>query len=304
MILQSPLALAWLFLTGKQELCEKSFNRWGGVAYSGVVRGTDGNLIAAGNDSGAVRVFNMQGSGASLRNLKGHSRATKVVRWGNDGTRIFTASDDKTARWWDISTGETVVTFKDHGDYVRSAAVGPNSLCITGSYDHCVRIWDSREAAKPAMSFNHGAPVDSVLALKGGNLVLSSGSNQIKVWDTIKGGDPIASFSNSQKTITTLCQDATGTRVFSGSLDGHVKVYDVSTFEMVFGYQCPHPILSMDISIDSSRIVVGMAGGGLAVRARETKSRSSTSALSAAAAPYKASSRRYFIRGLNESWCG
>ena len=184
--------------------------------FSGVIRGTDGNLIAAGNDSGTVRVFNMQGSGASLRNMKGHTRAAKVIRWGACGTRILSASDDKTAKWWDLSTGEAVVTFKGHSDYVRCAAVGsPSTICYTGSYDHYVRLWDTREASKAALSFDHGAPVDAILPPKR-SLVMSSGSNQIKVWDTIKGGDPIATFSNSQKTITTLCQDATGTRVLFG----------------------------------------------------------------------------------------
>ena len=65
-----------------------------------------------------------------------------------------------------------------------------------------------------------------------------------------------------------------GRAYFSGSLDGHVKVYDVSTFEMVFGYQCENPILSMDISLNSSRIVVGMAGVVL-LCARERSSRRS-----------------------------
>ena len=292
--------------SGKKGTLKKSFNRWGGAAYSGVLRDSDGKLIAAGNDSGAVRVFNVQGSGASLRNLKGHTRATKVVRWGVDGTRLYTGSDDRTVRCWDIATGDTVTKFSGHGDYVRCVAVGasmgPSSdsdLCVTGSYDHIVRVWDARAGSekKPSLSFDHGAPVESLLPLKGGSLVLSSGSNEIKVWDVLKGGAPIATFSNSQKTITSMCSDGTGTRIFAGSLDGHVKIYDVSTFEMVFSYQCDYPVLSVDVSKDSSHVVVGMDKGGLEVRAKASKPSSAAAAMSRIAP--RSGSRRHFLRGLS-----
>jgi hypothetical protein len=38
----------------------------------------------------------------------------------------------------------------------------------------------------------------------------------------------------------------------SGALDGHVKVYDLQTFGMVYGMKYPSPILSMACSVRTS----------------------------------------------------
>jgi hypothetical protein len=51
------------------------------------------------------------------------------------------------------------------------------------------------------------------------------------------------------QTITSLCLDGSKTRLMSGALDGHVKVYDLQTFGMVYGMKYPSPVLSMACSV-------------------------------------------------------
>ncbi len=51
------------------------------------------------------------------------------------------------------------------------------------------------------------------------------------------------------QTITSLCLDGSGTRLLSGALDGHVKVYDLQSYGMVYGMKYPSPILSMACAV-------------------------------------------------------
>lgn len=113
-----------------------------------------------------------------------------------------------------------------------------------------------------------------MLWLPGGAALLTAGGNEIKVWDVVGGGQLLHTFSAHQKVrcglvvdfrgfphsffyaqaITSLSLDGTGTRLLSGGLDGHVKVYDLGTYEVAHGFKYSAPVLSVacSVSIQSS----------------------------------------------------
>jgi len=60
-----------------------------------------------------------------------------------NGTRVVTASDDKTARVSDTATGKPLTSPLEHQDKVVSAAFGPDrTRVVTASYDNTARVWD------------------------------------------------------------------------------------------------------------------------------------------------------------------
>jgi WD40 repeat protein len=62
-----------------------------------------------------------------------------------DGTRVVTASSDKTARVWDAATGKPVTSPFQHPAAVVSAAFSPDGTrVVTAGRDHTARIWDVR----------------------------------------------------------------------------------------------------------------------------------------------------------------
>jgi len=61
-----------------------------------------------------------------------------------DGTRIVTASQDKTDRVWDAATGEVIKIFQGHASELYSAEFSPDETrIVTASGDSTVRVWDA-----------------------------------------------------------------------------------------------------------------------------------------------------------------
>ena len=94
----------------------------------------------------AISVFQeIRAADAQLAVLSGHGDLVNSAAYSPDGTRIVTASFDKTARIWDARTGAQLAVLSGHGDVVTSAAYSPDGTrIVTASFDKTARIWDAR----------------------------------------------------------------------------------------------------------------------------------------------------------------
>jgi U3 small nucleolar RNA-associated protein 15 len=197
---------------------KKTISKFKEAAYGGTFR-NDGQLIAAGDKNGSVKVFELT-SRSILRQFKGHTCATHVSCFSPNGKHILSASDDKTIRCWDLATETAICVLEGHEDYVRTATTvqATPDLFLSGSYDHTVRLWDFRTQSC-VMKADHGSPVEHVLMFPSGSSCISAGNNIIKVWDVLQGGRLLTATSNHQKTVTCLSFDSAHRRLLSGSLD-------------------------------------------------------------------------------------
>lgn len=59
----------------------------------------------------------------------------------------------------------------------------------------------------------------------------------------------LANIHNHHKTVTCLRLASNGSRLLSGSLDRHVNVYDVATFQRLHTIDYPNAVLSLGISV-------------------------------------------------------
>ena len=170
------------------------------------------------------------------------------------------------------------MTFVGHGDYVRSAAWMPgrtttSGLIMSGSYDQTVRLWDPRTGGgRSVMCFKHEGPVESVLPLPSGMTVLAAAESTISVLDLI-GARPLQLLGNHQKTVTTLSLASGGSRVVSGGLDGHVKVYETMAWNVVSGFKYSSPVLALSVIAsgperEDRHLAVGLQSGVLNIVTR------------------------------------
>lgn len=73
-------------------------------------------------------------------------------------------------------------------------------------------------------------------------------------------------FQNHNKNITSLCLDATHTRLLTSGLDGNIKIYNLSLMTYVFGIKCSAPVMTVGMSCDNKKIVIGYVDGNLEIK--------------------------------------
>lgn len=78
--------------------------------------------------------------------LRGHREALRSAIYSPDGTRVLTASDDKTARIWTADGTGLPIVLAEHRGAITSAAFSPNKdsdkfRVLTTSADGTARIW-------------------------------------------------------------------------------------------------------------------------------------------------------------------
>lgn len=132
---------------------------------------------------------------ASPNVFKGHAGPVRSAVFSPDGKFVITASDDGTARLWDIDAKQLAVM--EHNIRVLSVTsiydeAQPNVLRIaTGASDSQGRIWHVDTSVEEVVAIEmltmagHTAGVTSVVfSVDGKRVLTASDDNTIKLWDT------------------------------------------------------------------------------------------------------------------------
>ncbi|KAG7289790.1 hypothetical protein NEMBOFW57_006166 [Staphylotrichum longicolle] len=255
----------------------KTIGRFDSEAHCGEIRRRR-RVLVAGEDSGRMQVFDVGGGTRAviLKTWHVHKQPVWVTKWSpTELTTLMSASDDKTVRLWDLPSNNPSRMFSGHSDYVRCGAFMPggnSNLLVSGSYDETVRVWDARSPGGSVMTFKHADPVEDVLPLQSGTTLLAAAGSAISVLDLV-AAKPLRLITNHQKTVTSLSLASNGRRVVSGSLDGHVKVFETNDWNVVAGSKYPSPILSLAViaagaAQEDRHLAVGMQSGVLSLRTR------------------------------------
>ncbi|EKV04399.1 Actin cortical patch component, putative [Penicillium digitatum PHI26] len=78
-----------------------------------------------------------------LQSLEGHSGSVLSVAWSPDGSRLASASDNKTVTIWDLVTGQCTSILEGHSNFVMSIAWSPDGSRLASASDNkTVTIWD------------------------------------------------------------------------------------------------------------------------------------------------------------------
>ncbi|QGJ71994.1 Serine/threonine protein kinase [Planctomycetales bacterium 10988] len=115
----------------------------------------DGKYVLSGCQDATARLWEVE-SGDLIRIFEGHAEAIRAVQFfpyppsthpdQEAPQRIVTASDDLTAKVWDLRTGDEILTLKGHLRELTDLALSPDRLSlITTSRDASAKIWQAND---------------------------------------------------------------------------------------------------------------------------------------------------------------
>lgn len=95
--------------------------------------------------------------------VSGHANSVSGVAISPDGTLVATASDDRTAKLWNITGGTEIRTLTGHTNRLSSVAFSPDgTLLATGGFDGTVRLWTVATGAQLRSLAPCTSPIASV----------------------------------------------------------------------------------------------------------------------------------------------
>jgi WD40 repeat protein len=120
-----------LDLRGRQLAVHRAARPRQARSAGGAVAVRDGKLVRIEEPGGEVVV------------LRGHTAPVTSVRFSADGSRVVTASRDRTTRIWDAGTGELLQTLRGHFGVVGDASFSPDGKWIVTAGPGTAALWSA-----------------------------------------------------------------------------------------------------------------------------------------------------------------
>ncbi|KAF8553431.1 WD40 repeat-like protein [Imleria badia] len=132
-----------------------------------------GDKLACGTRSD-VYVYDVENGTLTLGPLQGHEDCVHRMLWSLDGSRLFSASKDKTMSCWSSDTGEQLGQPWTHTSHIQSLSLSPDgSRLASASYDS-VRFWDTISGSPITQHVEHDYSVNAVCFSASGEFVVSA----------------------------------------------------------------------------------------------------------------------------------
>jgi WD40 repeat protein len=159
--------------------------------------------------------------------LLGHTAPVVGVTFNAVGDRLLTASEDHTARLWDVRSRGTLARLVGHVQGVVGAAFSPDGGRIaTASLDRTARLWDGKSGAALAILDGHEGALASVVFSPGGNVIATAATDATaRIWDG-RTGRPMGILAGHGDEVSNALFSHDGSRIVTASRDGTARLWN------------------------------------------------------------------------------
>jgi serine/threonine protein kinase len=200
----------------------------------------------------SVNMAQAKPAGTLVCSYREHMKAVHSLSWSSDGTRIISASHDKTVHLWDAMTGNNLLIYQDRSDTVRVVAGSPDgSRIATAGSDALVRVWDFATNRLIVTYRGHLGHAVNAIAWSSKQQVLASAATDgtVHVWDATTGR-VLTIYRGHTGSVNTLAWSPKvfggGYCIVSGGDDTSVQTWEASSGRTIALYRGqPAKILSV-----------------------------------------------------------
>src|SRR5271165_5294020 len=186
-----------------------------------------------------------------------HQDSVNDAAFSPDGTRILTASWDKTAKLWDAASGKLIVSFAHQGIVWRAAFSSDGTRILTASADKTAKLWDAASGTL-IVSFAHQAIVyNAAFSPDGARILTASADKTAKLWEAASGR-LIASFAHDAD-VNDAAFSADGARILTASADKTAKLWDAASGTLIVSFAHEGIVSHAAFSADGARILTASA---------------------------------------------
>lgn len=214
-----------------------------------------GRQIAAGNDQGGVRIWDIQ-AGGYITTLSAHSPTVLSVAYNQDGSRLATTGADGFVKVWDTTDFHLLYQAQLSGSAnTISLFTDGTARAYTANEDGLLHLLDMTARPKDLRTFRgHSENPTSVAFIPGGRFFASGGRDKrLIVWEFAAGVIRNSIFTGS--VVTDVKASADGKTLAAAGSNGIVSLFDSvppNKAGNVFGAKSP--ITRIAWSPDSARI--------------------------------------------------
>lgn len=187
------------------------------------------SLLVSGGCDRLVRLWDPRAPPRSrcVDALSGHLGAITAVAADPDGTRVYTTSEDRSVRIWDLRTKRFTNTLLGHVDHANALDIYQSGKPLTGGADKTLRMWKV-EKDTHLMFSKHTYSVDAVAVADNERVISGSQDGSLMLW-TVTSKRPIVSASCGKgRWVSALGAMRSGNVFFSGTVDGALTAWRFS----------------------------------------------------------------------------
>ena len=196
-----------------------------------------------------------------------HNDGINSAQFSPDGKRVVTASNDKTARVWDVISGKPIGEPMEHELAVNTAQFSMDGQrVVTASNDKTARVWNAASGKPVGEPMRHQDRVNSAqFSPDGKRVITASADGTARVWDAASGkpvGKPMQHRTSVFGGVLSVQFSPNGRRVVTASADMTARLWDAASGKPI-GEPMKHEngICSAEFSPDGQRVVTASLDG-------------------------------------------